>query len=630
MMYRQTHHLRQIEREKAAAQQARERRAKIVRILKWTLPFGVVAAAVAAVVSGSYFTRYTALWSFLPAPKRLVSVVLSVNGARNTLPAEGTLVVNPADVVAIEEINTDGRFSWGVSLQSAQFPAKQLRDKGHKIGEFWPQYDYAEPIKADVDVWAGAQAIGRFTLMVRLGEKDWLDRAQAAPDVNTRIKYLERAAGLAPQNTEVLVSLAKAYGERGQWTKAAATYETAAALGSTADLLKKLVEANQKAGDIDATLNAYLKLIQANESDKESFYGFVSYINAKKGPKKGAAYLSGKIESLPKSFQPEAHAYLGTLLGQENQWKEAIEAYKRAVAGGYTNPVIDLNLGEAYTRVGNHDAAEQSLQAYLKKKPDDADGKLRLAEVYGERKKYKEAISLVQEVTKANPKDVKAELALVKLYEKAKMDKEAAAAYEQLATLAPNNKVVFYNQGVLSFEQKQYDKAAKAFSQVVKIDAKDTDAREYLIRIYQAQKKPRQAVAVAEELMQLQPTQWANYQRAFDLYDQLKAYDAMTKTFSRAVERAPNQPEPRFYLGLAYEKRGLLAEAIKQFEAASKLSPKNKEYLNHIGLLYERLGKVEAALKAYQAVLDLDPNDTKAEENYLRLKVKRLQQPKTG
>jgi tetratricopeptide (TPR) repeat protein len=630
MMYRQTHHVRQIERERLAAQQARAQRAKILRILKWTLPFSVVAAVVAAAVFGGYLTRYPALWSFLPAPKRLISVVLTVNGVRNIVPAEGTLVVNPADVVALDEIKTDERFNWGVSLQSAQFPAKQLRDKNHKIGEFWPQYDYAEPMKADVDVWAGSQAIGRFSLVVRLGAKDWLERAEAAPDRNTKIRYLEQAAKLEPPNAEVLVSLAKAYEERGQWTKAAATYEKAEALGSTADLLKKLVEAHQKAGAVDAALNGYLKLIQMNESDKESFYAFVSYLNSKKGPKKGAAYLSAKIDSLPKSLQPETHAYLGTLLGQENQWKEAIEAYKRAVAGGYTNPAIDLNLGEAYSRVGDYGGAEQSLQTYLKKKPDDADGKLRLAEVYGQRKKYKEAISLVQEVAKADPKNVKAQLALVNLYEKAKMDKEAASAYERLGTLAPSNKVVFYNQGVLYFEQKQYDRAAKAFSQVVKIDAKDTDAREYLVRIYQGQKKPRQAVAVAEELMQLQPTRWENYQRAFDLYDQLKAYDDMTKAFSRAVERVPKQPEPRFYLGLTYEKRGLLVEAVKQFEVASKLSPKNKEYLRHVGLLYERLGKVDAALKAYQAVLALDPNDVKAEENYLRLKVKRLEQSKAG
>jgi tetratricopeptide (TPR) repeat protein len=630
MMYRQTHHVRQIERERLAAEQARAQRAKIFRILKWTLPLGVAAAVVAAVLFGGSLTKYTELWSFLPAPKKLVSVVLTVNGTPNTVPAEGTLILNPADVVVLDGINTDKRFNWGVSLQSAQFPAKQLRDKGHKIGEFWPQHDYAEPMKADVDVWAGSQAIGRFSLVVRLGAKDWLERAQAAPDLRTKIKYLERAADLAPQSAEVLVTLAKAYGERGQWTKAAATYEKAEALGSTPDLLKKLVEAHEKAGAVDAALNTYLKLIAMDKADKESFYAFVSYLNAKKGPNKGATYLSGKIDSLPKSLQPEAHAYLGTLLGQENHWHEAIEAYKRAVAGGYANPVIDLNLGEAYVRVGNYGAAERSLQAYLKKKPDDADGKLRLAEVYREQKKYKEAIGLVQEIAKADPKNVKAQLALVNLYEKAKMDKEAAAAYERLGTLAPNNKVVFYNQGVLYFEQKQYDRAAKAFAQVVKIDAKDTDAREYLVRIYQGQKKPRQAVAVVAELMQLEPTKWANYQQAFDLYDQLKAYDDMVKTFSRAVERVPNKAEPHSYLGLAYEKRGLLVEAIKQFEAASKLSPKSKEYLNHVAVLYERLGKVDAALKAYQAVLELDPNDAKAEENYLRLKVKRLEQRQTG
>jgi tetratricopeptide (TPR) repeat protein len=630
-VYRQTHHLRQVEREKAAAQQARERRAKMARALRFVLPLGALAAAAAVLLfSGPLVSKWEALWSLLPAPKRLVAVVVTVNGRPETIPADGSLVLNPADVVAIDDIKTDGRFSWGLSLQSAQFPAKELLETRHKIGEFWPQYDYSEPMKADVDVWAGPKPIGRFSLVVRLGEKDWLDRAEAAPDVNTRIRYLEKAARLSPQNTEILVNLAKAYGERGQWAKAAATYERAAVVTTTPDLLKKVVEAHQNAGEVDATLNAYLKLIKANESDKEAFYGFVSYLNAKKEAHKAEAYLTGKIDSLPKSYQPEAYAYLGTLHGQQKEWKQAIDAYRQAVAGGYRNPVIDLNLGEAYTRVGNYEAAEQSLQAYLQKKPDDLDGKLRLADVFAERKRYKDAVRVLQEAVKANPTDVKAQLALVNMYEKAKMDKEAAAAYERLATLAPNNKVVYYNQGVLYFEQKQYDRAAKAFAQVVRLDGKDTDARDYLFRIYQEQKKPKQAVAVLAELIELQPNRVENYPRAFEIYDHLKAYDGMTKTFSRAVERAPNQPEPRFYLGLAYEKRGLLVEALRQYEAASRLAPKNKDYINRIGLVYERMGKADAALKAYQRVLDIDPNDAKAEESYLRLKLQRLQQPKAG
>ncbi|NIP24021.1 MAG: tetratricopeptide repeat protein, partial [Phycisphaerae bacterium] len=48
-------------------------------------------------------------------------------------------------------------------------------------------------------------------------------------------------------------------------------------------------------------------------------------------------------------------------------------------------------------------------------------------------------------------------------------DKEAAAVYESIAKLTPDNKVVYYNQGVLYFEMKQYDRAAKSFSKVVQL-----------------------------------------------------------------------------------------------------------------------------------------------------------------
>ncbi|NIP24022.1 MAG: tetratricopeptide repeat protein, partial [Phycisphaerae bacterium] len=52
------------------------------------------------------------------------------------------------------------------------------------------------------------------------------------------------------------------------------------------------------------------------------------------------------------------------------------------MAGGVDDPLIHLNLGEAYSRVGNYRQAEKSLRAYLKAKPKDVDARLRLAAVY--------------------------------------------------------------------------------------------------------------------------------------------------------------------------------------------------------------------------------------------------------
>jgi len=594
------------------------------RKLKWALLLLVLAAVIAAVTYGGIFAPYTALRNMLPMPNHLISVVFIVNGVSHTVPADGTLVVNPADMVEVDDIKTDGRFNWGLALNSDQFSANELLEGRREIREFWPDFDHEEPLKVVVDVLAGSQSLGQFNMVVRLRARDWVKKAQQATSAEEKVRYYERAARLASHNALILTNLAQLYAEQDQWAKAAATYEKVAVSSSTVPILQKLVEAYQKAGKTDKALAAYLKLIRSSSTDKEPFYGFISYLNAKRSPKQAATFLSTNLNSFPKSYRPEVHAYLGTLYGQLGEWQNAIAAYKRALAGGVDNPLIHLNLGEAYGRVGNYRLAEKSLRTYLKSKPKDVDARLRLAAVYRKRNNNKDAIKTLKGVIKDNPKSLKAHLALVDIYEKLGKDKEAAAAYEAIAELSPDNKVVHYNQGVLYYEMKQYDRAAKAFTKVIKLDKKDIDAREYLVEVQRQRKKPREALKVLEELIKLRPDHWPYYAKAFEIYDQLGDYEEMTKTLARAVGKAPEQPELRFFLGVAYEKRNLLVEAIRQFEAATKLAPKNIDYLNRLAALYEQIGKTDKALKTYQKILDLDPEDGQAQESYLRLKMKEI------
>ena len=130
----------------------------------------------------------------------------------------------------------------------------------------------------------------------------------------------------------------------------------------------------------------------------------------------------------------------------------------------------------------------------------------------------------------------------------------------------------------------------------------------------------------AEELIELRPDYWSYYAKAFEIYNQLEAYEEMTKTLASAVGKAPEKPELRYFLGVAYEKRNLLVEAIRQFEAAVKLAPKNVDYLTHLAELYEQIGKTDKALSTYRRILDLNPEDAKAQDSYLRLKMKEIGQ----
>jgi tetratricopeptide (TPR) repeat protein len=215
-------------------------------------------------------------------------------------------------------------------------------------------------------------------------------------------------------------------------------------------------------------------------------------------------------------------------------------------------------------------------------------------------------------------------IALVYAYEKAKMKREAAAAYEELTALTPADKEAQRRKGILYFEMKQFGRAAKAFSEVARIDSRDVHAREYLVRIYTDQKNPSQALAVLAELIRLRPTHWEYYPQAVSLYNQLGAYEEMPRTFGEAVERAPERGELRYFLGVRYEKRGLLVQGREQLEAAVKVSPQNKDYLKHLAALYERLGEEDAALAAYGKVVEIEPNDREAQESYVRLKVRKL------
>ena len=618
--------IRRLEQERLAALEARERRRTISRMLRWSVLFLLLAAIIAGVIYGVIFAPYTALRDMLPMPSKLISVDFLVNGVLHTVPAEGTLVVHPADVVEVDDIHTDGRFNWGLSLSSGQFSANELLEGRREIRKFWPKFEIEEPIKVVVEVISGSRPIGRFNMVVRLEARDWVVKAQQATSPQDKVRYYERAARLASHNALILTNLAQLYAEQDEWAKAASTYEKVAATSKTAPILQKLVEAYQKAGKIDKALASYIGLIEVSGNDKVPFYGFISYLNAKKSPEQASSFLAGNLNDFPKNYQPEVYAYLGTLYGQQGEWQKAIEFYKRALAGGVDNPLIQLNLGEAYSRVGNYRQAEKSIQDYLKEKPKDMDARLRLATVYQKRKKNEEAIKTLKEVIKDDPKSLKAHLALVDIYEKLKMDKEAADVYEAIAKLAPDNKVVHYNKGVLYYEMKQYDQAAKAFSMVLKLDNKDIDAREYLVEVYRQEKKPRQALAVLEKLMELRPEHWSYYAKAFELYDQLEAYEEMTKTLARAVGKLPQQPELRYFLAISYVKRNLLVEAIHQFEALVKLAPKNTSYLMQLAGLYEQIGKTDKALQTYKRVLEVDPENPEAQDNYLRLKMREIGQ----
>ena len=103
--------------------------------------------------------------------------------------------------------------------------------------------------------------------------------------------------------------------------------------------------------------------------------------------------------------------------------------------------------------------------------------------------------------------------------------------------------------------------------------------------------------------------------------------DAAIKEFQQLSERYPDYAGPQINLGIAYSKRGKLAEAEKALKAATQRGEPSAAAFNQLGIVYRKLGRFKDADVAYSEALRIDPSYALAHLNLGVLCDMYLQQP---
>lgn len=81
------------------------------------------------------------------------------------------------------------------------------------------------------------------------------------------------------------------------------------------------------------------------------------------------------------------------------------------------------------------------------------------------------------------------------------------------------------------------------------------------------------------------------------------------------VRKSPEKARPRYNLGVLYEKRGRLDDAMREYLTSIRLDPLFPLPYNNLGILYGRQGRYEEAISTIQAVFRLEPGDATAHTN---------------
>ena len=138
----------------------------------------------------------------------------------------------------------------------------------------------------------------------------------------------------------------------------------------------------------------------------------------------------------------------------------------------------------------------------------------------------------------------------------------------------------YFNKGMNSFFNKDYEKAIEYFSKEVKQNPEDAEAYATMSVAYSRLGKYNEAISAAKESVNLEPDNAFNYNE----------------------------------LGLAYRLSGDYKKALDTYLKAVSLSSSSGDY-NGLGLVYSALGKEEEAISSYQKAL----SQGSQEEVYLNL-----------
>jgi len=359
------------------------------------------------------------------------------------------------------------------------------------------------------------------------------------------------------------------------------------------------------------------------QPDSEEAVTTLAYLYNEEGDTTRAVQVLSAVPDASRSAK--LYAALGYTYEQQKQYKEAINAYRRAIELDRDNLDAIRGLAQNLLNDGQTDAALEQYKIIADANPEDAQTYLKIAEIERRNGKFdlalenlKKAESLVQDsievpyniaaVYQAQGRYDEATKVLQDLLDKTEKKDNSYSPGEK------NNRAVFLERlGTIYREQQNYAQAVDTFRKMLTLgDENAVRGYQQIIDTYREAKQWQQATAVAKEASQKLPNdRGLRMGYAAQLADAGKADKAIADVRS-LLKGTPDDREIYITLGQMYTRLKQFDEAQQAFQRADELSskPDDRQYVNFLrGSSFERQKKYDEAEEMFRKVLANDPQN---------------------
>jgi tetratricopeptide (TPR) repeat protein len=294
----------------------------------------------------------------------------------------------------------------------------------------------------------------------------------------------------------------------------------------------------------------------------------------------------------------EAYGHLGLLEAREQNYKEAVPLYRKALALDPAMPGLRLNLGLALFK---SEQLKEAIQEFtlLKAKAPDSPEVQRLNILIGMAHyglgEYAAAARFLKQAAAVDTQNLELRLALAHSCLWSKQYQCVLDTYHEMLTLNAESAEADMLAGEAEDAMKNYNGAIAEFRAAVKVDPKEPEVHFGLGYILWTQHEYEEAAREFQAELANDPNQVRALVYLGDTQMQLNHPELAPPLLEKAAKLDAKMELAHLDLGILYSDAGQNNDALRELATAEKLAPTDVNVHWRLGRLYRTMGKrVEA------------------------------------
>jgi len=433
----------------------------------------------------------------------------------------------------------------------------------------------------------------------RLGEAYLLaGDPEAAKDAWRRVVSLEAS----PEELALLAGWLERYEFPDE---AVETYERAIAVQPDRDWVYRLAALKHEKG-LEAEAVELWKSTIGPDSPAADCAEVASLLASHDATDDAIAMYARAIELNPGS--DDARTALAKLLMNQDAYDRALEHFRHLADSGqsdYSKLLGERGMLDVYYAQGVLAEKQQQWEEEVSANPDAVEPRLRLARLYQRMGNHQRVAELYERCAELEPDEPEHLRALATVYSGLRNIDAAIATYERLTELDVARAGAYYRDLIQLYRRaNQPEKAVAAAEKVVELAPSDAEARVVLAQTYLSHERVEGGLQQFRNALRLDPDDATTYQQYGDALARAERWGEAQETYRRMREAATSdvvRVEAVTRLASIYVRQERHEDLVREFEDRVRSAPKDLRAYHELAAVYVAAGDHANALDTMEA-----------------------------